>query len=231
MRATAQAVTYSSNGTTTITTTGSNSVVIVNGRVVGSGNAVEAKGPNTPVQRNAEAYNKIHVAIPGEFKYSTSTSRSLVVEAPANILPLVKTSVRSGTLYVTLEGSVTLKEPIKVIASGPTLQLLETAGNASITATGLKGGAVVMSIAGSGAIEAGGSVEAVRVEVNGSGKAYLSQLKTNSATVHVNGSGSVTAHAGRSADVAIAGSGDVSIEGSPPHRNVAKTGSGNVRFR
>lgn len=85
-----------------------------------------------------------------------------------------------------------------------------------------------LSIAGSGDIDAKGSVERLSVDVSGSGNVAASGLKASGADVSVEGSGEVHADVAGAASVSVAGSGDVDL-GKRAKCTTSKTGSGEVR--
>jgi hypothetical protein len=188
-------------------------VIIVNGRVVsGGGPVVRASGPNKAQARELASYAGIHLDAPAEVSFAAGSSARLVVSAPANILPLLKTTVEGEQLVIRLEGCVSLDEPIMISASGPSLSSLHVSGSGRIGASGLSG-------------------DSLRVKVSGSGDVDLSGLEASELDASVSGSGSVHAHALESARVDVSGSGSVRVEGDPARRDVDRSGSGQVFFR
>lgn len=103
------------------------------------------------------------------------------------------------------------------------------AGSGSIDASGSleMNGTVDCSIAGSGEMNIDGTADKVEVSIAGSGDFAGLDLRARSADISIAGSGSVGIHAEERLDVSIAGSGDVEYLGSP---NVNKSimGSGNI---
>jgi len=154
-----------------------------------------------------------------------------VVCAPENILPLLTTKVEGDQLVIRLEGCVSLDEPIKINAGGPSLAVLRVSGSGLIDAVGLYGKSLRVKVSGSGRVFATGQVAAARVDVSGSGDVDLSGLKAVELDVNVSGSGSVHAHASEAARVDVSGSGTVRVAGHPPQREVDRSGSGQVLFR
>ena len=224
--------------TTRISINGNNivaagNVIIVDGRVVsGGGPVVTASGPSKAQARELPSYAGIKLEAPAEISYAAGSSPArLVVSAPENILPLLKTTVEGDQLVVRLEGCVSLDEPIKISAGGPPLSSLRVSGSGLIDATGLSGKALRVKVSGSGKVFASGYLGTVRVDVSGSGDVDLSGVKAAELDVSVSGSGSVHAHASESARVDVSGSGSVRVAGNPPQREVERSGSGQVFFR
>lgn len=86
---------------------------------------------------------------------------------------------------------------------------------------------VALSIGGSGTIRAAGTAQKTNISVGGSGDLDASGLRTRTADIAVAGSGDVKLHASDSVNATIAGSGDVTIAGSAKC-TVRKAGSGEL---
>lgn len=103
----------------------------------------------------------------------------------------------------------------------------EVAGSGKLQLAAVNGGAVEFEIAGSGKISAAGKAASTRIDIAGSGNVDASGLAAKSANVSIAGSGNVRAQASDTAKVDIAGSGNVKITGGAKC-SVDKAGSGNV---
>ncbi len=88
-----------------------------------------------------------------------------------------------------------------------------------------------LSIHGSGDFEAEGSVQDLRVRVNGSGDVDLRDVTAQDARVRVSGSGEVKVTPVESLDASVAGSGDIFYYGSPNSIDTRSSGSGDIRKR
>ena len=85
----------------------------------------------------------------------------------------------------------------------------EVAGSGNLALASVNGGAVSLEIAGSGKISAAGKAQSTAIEIAGSGDVDTSALAARTADVSIAGSGNVRANASETADVSIAGSGNV----------------------
>ena len=103
----------------------------------------------------------------------------------------------------------------------------DVAGSGKLRLASVNGGVVSLEIAGSGKISAAGKAKSTRIEIAGSGDVDASALAASTADVSIAGSGNVRANASDTADVSIAGSGNVNISGGAKC-TVDKAGSGNV---
>ena len=103
----------------------------------------------------------------------------------------------------------------------------EIAGSGNLQLAAVNGGAVSFEIAGSGKVAATGKAQSTSIEIAGSGTIDASRLAARTADVSIAGSGNVKASASDTAKVEIMGSGDVTISGGAKC-SVSKAGSGNV---
>ena len=103
----------------------------------------------------------------------------------------------------------------------------EVAGSGNLQIAAVNGGAVEFEIAGSGEVSVAGKAQSTKIVIAGSGDVDASGLAATTADVSIAGSGNVRANASDTASVQIKGSGNVAITGGAKC-SVSKAGSGNV---
>lgn len=207
------------------------SVVTGGGKnVSGAGDSVTGHGPVKEAVRPVTGFNAIKIEGPVDVTYTVSATPSVRLLAQENILPLITVDVVAGELVLATNRAFSTSAPIRALISGPSPTAIRIDGSGSFTGAGLAGAALQLRVAGSGNINASGSVDTVDVVVTGSGDVDIGGIRARSAAVRIRGSGDVRAYAAQSATVEIAGSGDAHIKGSPPKRNVQRAGSGDVIF-
>ena len=103
-------------------------------------------------------------------------------------------------------------------------------GTGQVTLDAGNSDSVEADLAGSGTITLAGAARSFQAQSNGSGTLDAQRLRAETVKVRQTGSGnaSVTAHA--TVAVALSGSGDVDVYGSPSQRSVSRTGAGEVHF-
>jgi len=89
---------------------------------------------------------------------------------------------------------------------------------------------VRLELYGSGTISTSGNCTELKAELTGSGTIDAQHMASDDAHVTVQGSGTTDVFARKSAVIAVAGSGDVTVYGNPDQRNISRTGSGSVTF-
>ncbi|WP_240535619.1 DUF2807 domain-containing protein [Bradyrhizobium sp. STM 3809] len=86
-----------------------------------------------------------------------------------------------------------------------------------------------ITLRGSGAVSASGTVQQVSLESSGSGRADLGRLVTERASATIRGSGDVDLAPRQDADISVSGSGVVRLHGAVARLSSHLSGSGQVR--
>ena len=152
---------------------------------------------------------------------------SLVIAADDNILPLITTEVRNGTLHIRPRGSFRMRGPIRVQITTPTLDHYGSTGSGDVTIDGVNTDRLSLVLSGSGDIRATGRARELKLTVNGSGRAAMGNLVTQQASVALHGSGDATVRPTGSLDAQVFGSGTIRYLGSPVVRQ-QRFGSGRI---
>jgi hypothetical protein len=209
---------------------------------------VKGEGPIQTETRSVSGFNAIDLEISGDVEVSVGENFFVEVAAQQNILPVIKTVVENGALRIYCDENLWSSGDIKIRVTAPAFNRFDVGGSGMIRlANALKSerlqlavsgsgdikcpqievGNLSADIAGSGAIELGGTAGDMRANIDGSGDVRAKGLTTNTLQVNISGSGSVSADVGSSLKADISGSGDVFYSGSPTvEKNIS--GSGNV---
>lgn len=210
---------------------------------------IQGEGPVKTETRSVSGFQGVELNLAGDVEVRVSDTYSVEVQAQENLLPLLKTEVEGGRLMLYFSENVSHSEDVKIVVSGPSFDNFTLGGSGKITVTTpiradkmdltISGsgdlimqqatlGALDCNISGSGGIEVGGTANATKIEVGGSGEVDAKQLSSNELRAEIGGSGSVSAHVVQVLKVNITGSGDIVYSGDP---NVESniSGSGDVR--
>jgi len=194
------------------------------------------------------------VALSGSMKVvlRQGSREGVELSADNNVLPLIETRVKNGTLHIgPVKGAnYSTRTPVVVMVDLVTLRDLAVSGSGDVTAQGLKASGLDVAIGGSGSVhlpglqarslsvaiggsgdfDASGRTDKAKVSIGGSGTVRADSLEADEVSVAIGGSGDARIKANRTLDVSVAGSGDVVYSGDA----VVKTsmvGSGSVRKR
>jgi len=219
------------------------------GFALGSRESV-ASGIVRTESRTVPAFTAIVIEGAGNVTLSQASAQSLSVETDDNLLPLVKTEVRAGVLYLgfkqgvkpahlsQLEFQITVPEltAVKISGSGnlhaaslirAQALTLEISGSGGIYSE-LDVGRLAVTISGSGGMTAEGKARQLSVLISGSGSVQAHDLVSATAEVSVNGSGEAVINAQRTISINVSGSGRVAYGGGA-EATIRKSGSGVVQ--
>jgi hypothetical protein len=191
--------------------------------VVGSGRLVSETRP-------VAGFDAVQLVGAGTLAIAQGDAEGLTVEADENVLPLIKSEVRGGTLVLGPERSVTLGGPIRYALTVERLSRLEIDGAAQVSASGIRTGALAVDLRGAASVTIGGQAETQRVAIAGTGTYQAGELATRETVVRIDGAGTALVNAAEQLRATVNGLGTVEYLGDP---RVERTinGLGTVRRR
>lgn len=198
---------------------------------------VQGNGVVKTQVRNVSGFTSVGLGLPARVEVRQGDAESVTVEADENLLPLIETTVKRGTLEIrAAQRNMRLdSKAIKVVVQARKIDGLEIGGSGTIVAEQLRtaklaldiGGAghievkkveaekVDISIGGSGDVKLAGTTKRLEVSIGGSGDITAPALMADEVEVDIAGSGAAQVAASRKLDVTIAGAGSVSYTGDP----------------
>lgn len=198
------------------------------------GPAVAGSGVRTSVTRSVTTFDRVDVGGEYDVVIRVGTAQSLVLEGDDNLLPLIRTEVRGGTLHVDADEDMRSREPIRITIGVAALNAVHSGGSSDIAIRDVRSdafdasvsgssdltangdfGDLTASISGSGEIHMSGTADRVDGRVTGSGEMDLLEVRARSARVDVSGSGGATVQVSERLDAKVSGSGDVRYRGEP----------------
>ncbi|HEY7472490.1 MAG TPA: head GIN domain-containing protein [Gemmatimonadota bacterium] len=210
------------------------------------GPAVAGSGVVTSQNRSVPAFDRIDIGGEYEVVVRVGATRSVVLEGDDNLLPLVRTEVRNGTLHIESEQDLRPRDAIRIEIAVETLNAVHSGGSSNVAVrdvrssafdVGVSGsseltangefGDLSASISGSGEIHMNGTAGAIDGDVSGSGELDLLEVRARSARIDVSGSGDVAVQVSDRLDASVSGSGDVRYRGQP-RVDADVSGSGSV---
>jgi Putative auto-transporter adhesin, head GIN domain len=212
----------------------------------GLGPRIRGSGVAGTERRSVEPFDAVSVA--GDFAVSirVAPETSVSLTGDDNLLPIVRTEVRDGTLHIEATRLYSARRGIQVSLTTPALRAVSVSGSSNVAARRFRAGSFRASVSGSGNLLAEGDADSLDVSVSGSadvmlaggadqvtaavsgsGDLHLLELRARTADVSVSGSGSAALLATERLNASVSGSGEVRYAGTPRvTRRV--TGSGTV---
>ena len=180
--------------------------------------------------RDVSGFDEIDLSGSGRVLVAVTGTESLTIEAEDNILPLLTTEVRNGTLVLGAKQSISPTRDVVYTITVVSLEAVTVSGSGSVTATDIDAEAFNVDISGSGTVILGGVSESLDLSISGSGAFDGETLLSATGTVSVSGSGDAVVNVTDDIDVKVSGSGNVEYLGDP-EVSVSISGSGDVSQR
>jgi hypothetical protein len=195
--------------------------------------------------RPVSGFTRLDLQGVGEVSITQGSQESLVVEAEDNIVPVLITEVKNGTLVIRVQEntSINATKPIKYALNVKTLEAITVSGAGAVTSSGLNAqdfalevpgaGAAKLSglnattltatLSGAGRVDLSGSVTAQTVALSGAGQYAACALQSQDANVTLSGAGGATLAVSRTLKLDLTGFGSVEYLGNPA---LERTGNG-----
>ena len=203
------------------------------------GEAFKGSGTVVTEPREVSGFDAIDLSGVGVLRITQGTAETLTIRTDDNILPLITTEVRDGTLHIgidnrdhphgidptTLAYDVSVKSLRALSVSGAT-QIeagslavgdlrLDVDGSAQVALDGLQATSLRVACSGGGAFALSGAVDRQEVVIEGAGDYQATELASRTATVRIVGAGQVAVQVAESLDASIEGAGVVEYAGQP----------------
>ena len=153
---------------------------------------------------------------------------SVVIAADDNVLPLLTSEVRNGTLTLGNRGSYRMRGPVRVWVTTPDIESFVSSGSGDVTIHGVNNARLALAIRGSGNMRATGRTGALELNIYGSGRAQLAGLAARNVNAGLYGSGDATVRATGQLDARVIGSGNLRYVGRPARVRPTRIGSGRI---
>jgi hypothetical protein len=191
--------------------------------VKGSGNVVSES-------RQVSGITSIDLQGSAEVRVKFGAVESLVITGEDNIIFLIETNVHNHQLIINTKPLMTYSatKPVQVDVTVTSLEGVSISGSGSLDVSGYSGDALTIALPGSGELSVEGSVNDVKITLDGSGEIYADKLIASNAAITLSGSGNVTVFASEELNATISGSGQVRYSGNPNKINKNITGSGTI---
>jgi hypothetical protein len=190
------------------------------GCVKGSGNVVSQARP-------VDDFTAIRLDSIGDLVVEQGSTDTLTVETDDNMQSLVTSKIKDAMLTLEEAGCHDCS-PTKIAfrVTVKDLRRIELPSTASVQVSKLDGPTLSVDLSGTGSGTFSGRVDDLKISSSGTGSCNAAELATKTATVVVNGTGTVRVNASDTLDAKVAGTGKIRYFGSPKvTQSVTGTGS------
>ncbi len=159
-----------------------------------------------------------------EMEIVAQKDQRVEIEADDNILPLITTEVKGGTLYISNQQRINWHSKVKVRISVTDLNSLNVSGASKANASNIKCDNFKLDVSGASKIKLDGETNNLSVEASGASRVEASDLKAVKATADASGASKIYVNATESVEADASGASGISYSGNP--KNVKKNASG-----
>lgn len=189
--------------------------------------------------RETSDYDAIHVVSFFDVKLVNGKEGQIILEGESNLLPHIKTEVRSGKLTIDVKNNISLRtsynHSISITVPVEDIRKLSLVGSGDVTSDFIiKTNDINLDLVGSGDIQLSLDTENVNADIVGSGDIVISgscnllkgkiigsgdlnakNLKSKAVKISILGSGDADVFSSEQLEVKVLGSGDVLYSGDP----------------
>src|SRR5215471_4097573 len=189
---------------------------------------LEGSGNRKTEKRDVKSFSAIDASGAYTIDITCQKAAGLEVEADDNILPLIKTEVRDGILFVSNDQPYHSSKTVTLRITLPELNSVANHGAGEIKIVDANSSDLKIDSTGAASVDAAGTSKSVQISSTGAGKIDTSKLRADKAKVEVSGAASVDVYASEQLDVNVSGAGHVSYRGNPKTVNKHVSGIGSV---
>jgi hypothetical protein len=182
-------------------------------------------------KRTVPPFNAIKTG--GAFKISVvcQEQQSLEVTADDNLLPLITTEVKDGTLEIGTKESISNPKSLDIAVHIKDLSSLHCSGACKVSIAKLANDKLDIDGSGAMSVEASGKTNKLTASLSGAGRISAEALHVKDARITLSGAGKVDVDVSDSLSVSISGVGLVTYSGNPKSIQKQISGLGSLRSR
>src|SRR5207253_9940603 len=151
------------------------------------GRGIAGSGNRKTEKRELKSFNAIDTSGAFEVTITCQKPANFEIEADDNILPLIKTEVRDGILFVSNDQEYHSSRPVSLRITLPDLNSVSSHGAGQIKIAAANSSDLRIESTGAASVEAAGTAKSVTISSAGAGKIDTSNPRVEQARVDVNG--------------------------------------------
>lgn len=191
-------------------------------QLVGSGHVITSP-------RTVGAFTGIELQGAAELHVIVGGRTSVSVRGDDNIVKIVDTAVRSGTLFISEHNrSFTTHVPLTITVATPALDAATLAGAGTMQIERIRAARFTAIFGGAGQLELSGRTRNLVLTLSGAGSADAVNLEAQSVTVVVAGTGTARVTATRALDATVSGTGTILYGGGATVVRTHISGTGSI---
>ncbi len=181
----------------------------------GAERTVEGSGVQVTEKRDVAPFETLDLN--GAFTASVTCGkvRSLEISGDDNIIPLIRTEVRDGRLYVYSSKSFTTKNSLKISVAVPDLHGVAVSGANTVSIANVENDSLKIETDGVSTATVAGKTKMLEARLSGGAALRADGLRADLVRIEVSGTGDADVYATAKLDVSINGVGSIRYRGNP----------------
>lgn len=178
--------------------------------------AITGSGKVAKEERKLPTFHAVVISVPAELDLKQGTASLVVVEADDNIVPVLKTEVKDGVLYIdTRENNIQSRSKISFKISSAKLDSFKSKGTCSAKISDLKCADFKVETNGTANVNLSGETNTFTSQIDGTGSLDSTKLNAKKVVLNIEGTGSAKVAASETLDASIKGTGTIKYSGNP----------------
>ena len=217
-----------------------------------AGMQVAGSGTQKEESREVQDFTKVEIGQAIEATIAVGPRAPLKISGDDNLLPLIRTEVRDGTLVTRVEGAWGIRptRPIRLVVTTPRLErvggsgastldvaaapidkfAIDASGASVVAVKGLDSEAVDVEASGASRVTIAGRAKALKLSASGASTVKAAEAPAESVQADISGASRAEVRASSAVRGDISGASDLSVLGQPGTRAVETTGASRVRY-
>lgn len=190
-------------------------------------NSVRGSGVEKKEERTVGAFTAIDVSGAYEVHVTCGKTPGVVVSGDDNIVPMVKTEVKNGTLHIYHDGSINQSKQLSVTVTTQDLRSISSSGASNLVVSDINNEAFAVEVSGAGSVEARGKTGALSIDLSGAADVVTRELQARKVEIEVSGASNAEVFASEELSADVSGVGNITYHGNPGvvNQNVSGVGS------
>ncbi len=192
---------------------------------------VKGSGIVKTEKRSLASFDSLDANYVGSIQVRSQGQKSLEISGDDNIIPLITTEVKNGTLYIRPTKGYNPQQKLQIIISTPDLKSFVFDGVGKANLSNVKNDRLEIVVNGVGDFSASGETKEADITLSGVGSLDAKNLHTVNAKVNSTGVGNVDIYVTGQLDAQASGVGKINYYGSPKIVNRQAEGIGKINER
>jgi hypothetical protein len=180
-------------------------------------NSVRGSGNVATETREVSGISAVRISGTGHLIVDQNGTESLAITADDNLMPLIESDVRGGTLELGSSGFRNLRPSDQILyrLTVKNLNEIGISGAATVQGSGLNTTTLKIDISGAGEINLAGSADSQDIQISGLGQFHGGNLKGRDVSIGISGAGQALVAASETLHAQVSGAGEIEYIGDP----------------